>query len=149
MTYKFALLCILTSAWCLQTRGQSYSLDWSTIDGGGGTSTGGVYSLTGTIGQPDAGIMSGGTFTLSGGFWSMSTAVQTPGAPYLWATLTHTNTAVIWWELSSTTWRLQATTNLAPAGAVWTDCSYQTNSATCYRLESPPSGSRFYRLRWP
>ena len=34
---------------------QTYSIDWSTIDGGGGTSTGGVYSVSGTIGQPDAG----------------------------------------------------------------------------------------------
>lgn len=33
---------------------QSYSIDWFTIDGGGGTSTGGVYSVSGTIGQPDA-----------------------------------------------------------------------------------------------
>jgi len=33
---------------------QQYSIDWSTIDGGGGTSTGGDYSLSGTIGQPDA-----------------------------------------------------------------------------------------------
>ena len=37
------------------THAQSYSIDWFTIDGGGGTSTGGVYSLSGTIGQPDAG----------------------------------------------------------------------------------------------
>jgi hypothetical protein len=31
---------------------QTHSLDWSTIDGGG-TSTGGVYTVTGTVGQPD------------------------------------------------------------------------------------------------
>jgi hypothetical protein len=45
-------------------------LDWYTIDGGGGTSSGGDYSLSGTIGQPDAGGMSGGDYDLSGGFWS-------------------------------------------------------------------------------
>jgi len=33
---------------------QSYSIDWFTIDGGGGMSTGGVFSVSGTIGQPDA-----------------------------------------------------------------------------------------------
>ena len=27
---------------------QSYSIDWFTIDGGGGTSTGGVYSVSAT-----------------------------------------------------------------------------------------------------
>jgi hypothetical protein len=60
---------------------QQYSVDWFTIDGGGGTSTGGVFTVSGTIGQPDAGQMSGGTYTLSGGFWGIIAAVQTPGAP--------------------------------------------------------------------
>ncbi len=47
-----------------------YSLDWWTVDGGGATSsTGGSYSLGGTIGQPDAGISGGGTYSLAGGFW--------------------------------------------------------------------------------
>lgn len=51
--------------------GQSYDLAWNTIDGGGGTSTGGTFALSGTIGQPNAlsPAMSGGTFTLTGGFW--------------------------------------------------------------------------------
>ncbi|MHC4501234.1 MAG: hypothetical protein ACYS21_19225, partial [Planctomycetota bacterium] len=46
-----------------------YDISWSTIDGGGGTSTGGNYALVGTIGQPDAGDMSGGDYQLHGGFW--------------------------------------------------------------------------------
>ena len=47
-----------------------FTIDWYTIDGGGGTSTGGGFALSGTIGQPDAGPeMSGGGFTVSGGFW--------------------------------------------------------------------------------
>ena len=46
-----------------------FSIDWYTIDGGGGTSTGGSFTLTGTIGQPDAGAASGGTFACAGGFW--------------------------------------------------------------------------------
>src|SRR6266705_3605561 len=63
-------------------RAQSYSIDWFTIDGGGGTSTGGVYQVSGTIGQPDAGpAMSGGNFSLTGGFWSLISVAQTPGAP--------------------------------------------------------------------
>ena len=48
-----------------------FELDWYTIDGGGGTSSGGAFTLSGTIGQPDAGVvMSGGNFTLTGGFWA-------------------------------------------------------------------------------
>lgn len=50
----------------------AYEITWSTIDGGGGTSTGGGYELTGTIGQPDAtapGALTGGTISVTGGFW--------------------------------------------------------------------------------
>ena len=74
LTSKFvALVFILaiTSA-SAQTGGQ-YVLDWSTIDGGGGTSRGGSYVLTGTIGQPDAAYSAGGSYELLGGFW--------PGGP--------------------------------------------------------------------
>ena len=34
---------------------QQYSIDWYKVAGGGGTSTGGVYAVSGTIGQHDAG----------------------------------------------------------------------------------------------
>jgi hypothetical protein len=48
----------------------SYDLSWFTIDGGGATfSTGGSYSLGGSIGQPDAGVLNGGSYQLNGGFW--------------------------------------------------------------------------------
>ncbi len=46
-----------------------FDLSWNTIDGGGGTSTGGTLSVSMTIGQPDAGTMTGGTLVISGGFW--------------------------------------------------------------------------------
>lgn len=47
-----------------------YTFPWWTVDGGGHTfSTGGAYTLGGTIGQPDAGLLTGGTYTLGGGFW--------------------------------------------------------------------------------
>jgi hypothetical protein len=50
--------------------GGGYDLAWNTIDGGGViNSTGGAYSFSGTIGQPDAGTMNGGSYTLNGGFW--------------------------------------------------------------------------------
>jgi hypothetical protein len=48
--------------------GSQYRIDWYTIDGGGGTSSGGQYVLTGTIGQPDADWASGGVYELLGGF---------------------------------------------------------------------------------
>ena len=66
------LVCLIApmSAATAQSGG-GYDLTWSTIDGGGYmVSTGGSYSLGGTIGQPDAGALGGGSYTLAGGFWS-------------------------------------------------------------------------------
>jgi hypothetical protein len=40
-----------------------------TADYGGGPLSGGTFSVTGTAGQPDAGLQTGGAFTLQGGFW--------------------------------------------------------------------------------
>jgi hypothetical protein len=49
--------------------GGDFEIPWSTIDGGGGTSSGDSFEMSGTAGQPDAGVMSGGDFELTGGFW--------------------------------------------------------------------------------
>src|SRR5256885_960583 len=79
----------------ITTPAQTFTIDWFTIDGGGGTSTGSVYSVSGTIGQPDANAqpLTGGNFSVVGGFWSLFSVVQTPGAPLLTIRLTSTNTA--------------------------------------------------------
>jgi hypothetical protein len=63
------LLLVASSA---RAQAQPYDLDWNTIDGGGYTfSIGGPYTLGGTIGQPDAGLLLGGGYGLAGGFWGM------------------------------------------------------------------------------
>ncbi len=49
--------------------GSDYDLSWNTVDGGGGTSSGDPYTVSGTVGQADAGTMSGGNYALVGGFW--------------------------------------------------------------------------------
>ena len=54
-------------------QGAAYSVDVWTIDGGGGHSSGGVFSVHGTIGQPDAELLhpaTGGGFAITGGFWA-------------------------------------------------------------------------------
>ena len=60
------LFLILTTA----AAGAQYKLSWYTIDGGGGRSSGGDFSLTATIAQPDAAWSSGGEYELLGGFWT-------------------------------------------------------------------------------
>jgi hypothetical protein len=57
--------------------GGPYALTWSTIDDGGATlaSSGGPYTVAGTIGQPDAGpVQSGVPYTDTGGFWNKTIA---------------------------------------------------------------------------
>ncbi len=75
MNKKRAILLALAALWLttlpvLAQSGGGYDLSWGTIDGGGYTfSSGGDYTLGGTIGQPDAGLLTGGDYTLGGGFW--------------------------------------------------------------------------------
>ncbi len=128
---------------------QSYSIDWFTIDGGGGTSTGGVYSVSGTIGQPDAGHMSGGNFTIDGGFWGVIAAVQTPGAPLLRLFMTSTNTVVVAWPAPSTGFSLQQNADLNTA--VWGGVTNTVNAVGSENqiIVAPPVGNRFYRLKNP
>jgi hypothetical protein len=128
---------------------QAYSIDWFTIDGGGGTSTGGVYSVSGTIGQPDAGRMSGGNFTIDGGFWGIIAAVQTPGSPLLRVARTTTNTVLVAWPSSVSGFNLQQ--NAVMGSASWLPVTNQVNTVgTEFQvIISPPIGNRFYRLKSP
>jgi hypothetical protein len=72
-----------------KVKGQ-YELSWYTIDGGGGRSTGGPYTLTGTIGQPDAAYSRSGNYELLGGFW--------PGGPLCFVDFKHfARFAEQWW----------------------------------------------------
>lgn len=61
------VICLLIAVSAL---GQ-YEIRRYTIDGGGGTSSGGDFVLVGTIGQHDAAYSSGGSYELFGGFWSV------------------------------------------------------------------------------
>jgi hypothetical protein len=128
---------------------QNYNIDWFTIDGGGGASTGGLFSVSGTIGQPDAGKMSGGDFTVTGGFWSIIGAVPTTGAPLLSIILTTSNTAVVSWPSPSTGFVLQQNGNLNTANWTAPTETIQDNGTTKFIVVNPPSANRFYRLFRP
>jgi hypothetical protein len=67
--YLVVLLLGLTSPVLAETSA-TYDLSWWTVDGGGSTGlTSGDYTLSGTIGQPDAGVLSNGDYDVAGGFW--------------------------------------------------------------------------------
>ena len=61
---------VVAAAIVAASTARAYELRSSTLDGGGRTSSGGQFSLTGTIGQPDVGTAAGGAFDLHGGFWA-------------------------------------------------------------------------------
>jgi hypothetical protein len=152
---KFALsagAAVLLSAVSSPAQSGTYSIDWFTIDGGGGTSTGGVFSVSGTIGQPDAGTMTGGPYSLTGGFWSVVAAVQTPGAPFLSVRSDAvTGTVTVSWPLPATGWLLDQTPILTGSPAPWGQVlfPYQTNATDIFITVPSPAGNRYYRLRKP
>ena len=128
---------------------QSYSINWYKIAGGGGTSSGGQYTLSGTIGQPDASMtMSGGNYSLTGGFWASVSVVQTTGAPRLYISESGNTVTVYWQNVSG--WTLQQNNSLA-APANWTQkTGWNTNvNGTNYLNLTPPSGNLFFRLANP
>ena len=140
---------LLFTGFCLSAWGQSYTIDWFTVDGGGGTSTGGTYQVMGTIGQPDAGPPAhAGGYMLQGGFWGVIAAVQTPGAPLLSIFRTTTNTVAVSWPSPSTGWNLQQNTN-GVSSVNWSNvtATIQDDGTTKILIVNPPTGNRFYRLK--
>lgn len=127
---------------------QNYSIDWYKISGGGGTSAGGVYQVSGTIGQPDAsGAISGGNYSVTGGFWSLIAAAQTPGAPLLTVALTQTNTVVVSWPSPSTGFTLQQNSIVGTANWTDTGLTASDNGTTMSVVVPVTPGSKFYRLK--
>jgi len=80
---SFLVLFLLVAASAAYARMAGYSLPWWTADSGGGTSSGGNYSLSGTIGQPDTDTLSGGDYRLEGGFWGTVSGAAPPQRVYL------------------------------------------------------------------
>ena len=128
---------------------QPYSISWYKIAGGGGTSTGATYTVSGTIGQPDAGgPMTGGNYSLTGGFWALVSVIQTPGAPAL--TLTHSgNSLVISWVSPSTGWTLQQNSDLTTLSWTTSGYSISDDGTTKSITITSPAGNLFFRLIKP
>jgi hypothetical protein len=157
VTRRFAFLaaaavCALISGFGNATA-QNYSIDWHTLDGGGGDSAGGIYSLSGTVGQPDAGrISSVNTYSLAGGFWgAFDTTVSTRPHGLRIESLPG-GTVRLFWGRPADGRVLQEALFLGNPGeeTPWADVApsvYQTNATTISYTVSPPGRMGFYRLR--
>ena len=135
----------------LAAQAQSYSIDWYKIAGGGGTSTGAAYQVSGTTGQHDA----GGPMTaptsdvgVTGGFWALISVVQTPGTPNLTITFVAPNSVKVSWP-DTGSYTLQQNGTLA--GGSWTTSGYgiTTSNGTNSITVTPPAGNLFFRLHNP
>jgi hypothetical protein len=109
---------MLTAGWCLRASAQSCEIDWFTVDGGGGTSSDGVFEVTGTLGQPDAGSINIPGYEIAGGFWNDSEVVLVPGVALLTITLAANTTVIIAWPASGSGWVLQESSTMG--GGTWT-----------------------------
>jgi len=124
---------------------EHYAINWSSVDGGGGTSTGGVYTVSGTIGQPDASAvtMTGGNYALTGGFWTII-AIQKPGGPTLTIAPAGPGMATLSWAPDTPGFVLQETLALTPEN--WSNSpSGAANPVTV----TVPNDTTFYRLDHP
>ncbi len=130
----------------LQASGRSYSINWYKMASGGGTSSNGQYSVSGTIGQPDAsGPMAGGSYSLTSGFWALISVVQAPGLPSL--TITHSgNSVVVSWP-NTGGYTLQQNSNLATGNWATSGYSIATANGTNSITITPPAGNLFFRLK--
>jgi hypothetical protein len=124
---------------------QSYSIDWFKIAGGGGTSTGGLYQVSGTIGQPDAApVMTNGQLSVTGGFWVLPIAVQSLGAPTLTIVPAAPGNATISWLPNTPGFVLQESLSLSPAE--WTNSASGATNPITTPTTLP---TKFYRLKKP
>jgi hypothetical protein len=127
---------------------QSYSISWYTIAGGGGTSTGAQYTVSGTIGQPDASTaMTGGNYSLTGGFWAFISVVQTAGAPTLYISQSGKTVTVYWQDVSG--WTLQQNSSITSAASWAPNTSWTTSNGTNYLNLTSPTGNLYFRLANP
>lgn len=149
-TRQFLLAVLLALAPCLAS-GQSFEIVQSTIDAGGGTSAGGEFSLTGTIGQPDTGNSAGGNFGMAGGFWEYIITIQTPGAPQLSISRDVLSGGItVSWTLPDDGWVLDQSNSLGAAPAPWLlvpQVSYQNTATHRFVVFPAPGAFGYFRLR--
>jgi hypothetical protein len=140
---KCLLICS-TVGCAAPTLAQSIQIDWFTTDGGGvSLASGGPYSLGGTSGQPDAGLLNGGPYEMTGGFWSLPAPPEECGRLSIQIV---GGTVEVSWPAGTTGCVLEECEALGGTPQ-WTPVT-PAPTGTVHAV-SVLDGSRFYRLRKP
>ncbi|MBM3881443.1 MAG: hypothetical protein FJ387_17250 [Verrucomicrobia bacterium] len=147
----FGLLVAVGHLFSSALTAQVSGVNWYTVDGGGGTSSGGGFSVSGTIGQPDAGELLGGSFEVCGGVWGLVEVIQTPGAPQLSVSReAGSGVVTISWTLPDEGWVLHENSILGQPSTPWVlvaPATYQNNATHRFITIPNPAGTRFFRLQ--
>lgn len=77
------LLMALLLAIAVRADAPGFSIDWYVVSGGGGHSTGGAFTLDGSVLQP-GGSSSSGPYQLQSGFWYGVSDVVAPPSQWLY-----------------------------------------------------------------
>jgi hypothetical protein len=122
-----------------------FAIDWFEVAGGGGTSSDATRSLSGTIGQADAGgPLTNAQFSLVGGFWAVPIAVQVTGAPIIRIVPAGPGFAAISWAPPTPGFHLQVSDSLTSPN--WSNAPSGTTNPITVPATLP---QKFYRLIQP
>ena len=128
------------------------SIDWSTLDAGGGAHSSANYVVNFTAGQMDVGstVLNSANYRIIPGFWALEDLGPATGLPELSIAERGLN-EVLSWPSPSTGFVLQHTDSLNVLPAAWSDTpGLVSDNGFIKSLTLPHNLSkRFYRLRRP
>ncbi len=147
---KTIIILLLTSS--LLHADPRFVLKKTVIPGGGSTLTSPRFTLTGTIGQPEASprlVSTDGRFTLAPGFWGDYSVVQQPNLPLLTIRRGATGFFVLAWPIDTANATLEQSLDLTPSS--WTTVTTRViDTATEHTVTVPINApKKFFRLSVP
>jgi len=147
-TLTLPLLAFALSA----TAHAQFSIDWFTLDAGGGAHSSANYVMNFTAGQTDVGsiVLNSASYRIIPGFWALEDLGPATGLPELSIAESGLN-VVLSWPSPSTGFVLQHTDSLNVLPATWSDTpGLVSDNGFIKSLTLPHNLSkRFYRLRRP
>jgi hypothetical protein len=145
LNYASAGLSLLLGG-SLALHAQNYSLNSPAINAGGGTFSGGTFSLTANIGQPaNPSAASGGSFTMNAGPATLLANVVTPGMPTVTIKLVSHN-IILSWPVTAAGFALEQTASLKTPNWTTTAGTVTVVNGQNQLVITTPTGNNYFRL---